>query len=292
VSLRPPGSSTGRRWPRAAPVLLAVAALAVIGVAAATGRLPGLGSSGSPPAAAASPASPSTPTASPSASGSPSASASPTASASLASPSSSSATPSSPTTAESPAPTSAVGFQLRKTVVPMGFPLPATSRFTYAARWLAARVGTAYSYNEVHGATAGGTLLRAHDGVDIAVKLGTPVLAAFDGLVIDPAARWRPWLVSRYGNVVAIQSTEDMSMGYVAIAAHLSRLAVHPGDRVTRGEVIGWTGRTGNAAGTEPHLHFELRAPFPITQRWGGIRRRLDSFDPLPSLLVAQRRLE
>jgi murein DD-endopeptidase MepM/ murein hydrolase activator NlpD len=174
----------------------------------------------------------------------------------------------------------------------MGFPLPASSRFSYAARWLAPRVGTAYSYNEVRGATAGGMILRAHDGVDIAVKLGTPVLAAFDGLVIDPGGRWRPWLVSRYGNVVAIQSTETTSTGYVAIAAHLSRLAVHPGDRVTRGEVVGWTGRTGNAAGTEPHLHFELRAPFLVTQRWGGIRRRLDSFDPLPSLLAAQRRLE
>ena len=286
MSRRPTGSLTGRRSPRAALLLLALAVLAIVGVAAATGRIPGLGLGGSSPAVTASPPAPTT-------SSSATPTLTPTASASTGSPSSGSPSPtSSASPPESPAPTSAVGFQLRKTVVPLSFPLPGTSQFSYADRWLASRVGTAYSYNEVRGATSDGTLVRAHDGVDIAVKLGTPVLAVFDGLVIDPARRWRPWLVSRYGNVVAIQSTETTSSGYVAIAAHLSRLAVHPGDRVTRGEVVGWTGRTGNAAGTEPHLHFELRAPFLITQRWGGIRRRLDSFDPLPSLLAAQRRME
>jgi murein DD-endopeptidase MepM/ murein hydrolase activator NlpD len=185
------------------------------------------------------------------------------------------------------APTSATGFRLRQTVVPIGFPLPAGSKYRYGDRWRAARVGTVYPYEEVRGRAPDGTLLRAHDGVDLLVKLGTPVLAAFDGVVIDPAPIWRPWDPGRYGTVVVIRSTESSSPGYVAIAAHLSRRAFRVGDAVHRGQVVGWTGRTGNAAGTLPHLHFELRAPFRIAQTWNGIRRLLDVFDPLPSLLAA-----
>jgi murein DD-endopeptidase MepM/ murein hydrolase activator NlpD len=200
----------------------------------------------------------------------------------------SAATPSSPASPGPPAaPASAAGFRLRQTVVPIGFPLPAGSNYRYGDRWRVARVGTVYPYEEVRGRAPDGTLLRAHDGVDLLVKLGTPVLAAFDGIVIDPAPIWRPWDPGRYGTVVVIRSTESSSPGYVAIAAHLSRRAVRVGDAVHRGQVVGWTGRTGNAAGTLPHLHFELRAPFRIAQTFGGIRRLLDVFDPLPSLLAA-----
>ena len=122
------------------------------------------------------------------------------------------------------------------------------------------------------------------------MKIGTPVLAAFSGVVIDPRTKWRPWAPNLYGYVVVIQSTEPTSRGYYAIDAHLSRVAVGIGDTVTRGEVIGLTGITGDAAGTIPHLHFELRAPFLIDQTSGGVFRRLDCFDPLPSLLAADPR--
>jgi murein DD-endopeptidase MepM/ murein hydrolase activator NlpD len=197
--------------------------------------------------------------------------------------------PSAPASPGPPAaPISATGFRLRQTVVPMGFPLPAASNYRYGDRWRTPRVGTVYPYEEVRGRAPDGTLLRAHDGVDLLVKLGTPVLAAFDGTVIDPTPVWRPWDPGRYGTVVVIRSTESTSAGYMAIAAHLSRRAVGVGEVVHRGQVVGWTGRTGNAAGTLPHLHFELRAPFRIAQTWAGIRRRLDVFDPLPSLLASE----
>jgi murein DD-endopeptidase MepM/ murein hydrolase activator NlpD len=185
------------------------------------------------------------------------------------------------------APTAATGFRVRHTVVPMGFPLPAASGYRYGDRWRVARVGEPYDYEEIRGVAPDGTLLRAHDGVDLVVSTGTPVLAVFDGAVIDPTTRWLPWDPSRYGTVVVIRSTESSSPGYMAIVAHLSRRVVHLGDTVRRGQLVGWTGRTGNAAGTIPHLHFELRAPFLIPQAWGGIRRLLDVFDPLPSLLAA-----
>jgi murein DD-endopeptidase MepM/ murein hydrolase activator NlpD len=97
------------------------------------------------------------------------------------------------------APTSAAGFKVRATVVPMGFPLRATAGYRYGDGWRAPRVGIARWYNQIRGVVPDGSYLRAHDGLDLLVKLGSPVLAPFSGTVVDPAARWRPWDPSRYG---------------------------------------------------------------------------------------------
>jgi murein DD-endopeptidase MepM/ murein hydrolase activator NlpD len=260
-------------------IIAGLVVLVVGGVVAATGGLAGLGGPAGPAGATAS-GQVVTPSTSPSQVTGPAG-----ASAASASPSAGPSAPGSP--APPSAPVSATGFRLRHTVVPMGFPLPAASNYRYGDRWRVPRVGPVYPYEEVRGRAADGTLLRAHDGVDLVVKTGTAVLATFDGIVIDPAPIWRPWDPARYGRVVVIRSTEISSPGYMAIVAHLSSRAVKVGDAVHRGQVVGWTGRTGNAAGTVPHLHFELRAPFTIPQIWGGIRRLLDVFDPLPSLLAA-----
>ena len=279
-------------------IIALLAILALIGAMVATGGLAELGGLGGfrgresptgPAGGATGPSGLASPTGAPSPTGM---AASPVGSPD-ASPSPSAAVPSgpaSPSPGSGAAPISAIGFRVRHTVVPMGFPLPAASRYRYGDAWRVPRVGEAYSYEEVRGAAPDGTLMRAHDGVDLVVTTGTPILAVFDGTIIDPTTRWLPWDPSRYGTVVVIQSTESSSPGYMAIVAHLSRRVVHLGDTVRRGQVVGWTGRTGNAAGTIPHLHFELRAPFEIPQAWGGIRRLLDVFDPLPSLLAADPR--
>jgi murein DD-endopeptidase MepM/ murein hydrolase activator NlpD len=196
-----------------------------------------------------------------------------------------SATPSS-TPLAGAAPTSAPGFSLRRTVVSIRFPLKSGAAYSYSDNFLVSRVGTPYWYNHVL-ATSGGKLRRAHDGVDIYVPNGTPVLSPFDGVVLDPATRWKPWLPARYGIVAVIASAEPTSRGYVAILAHLSRMNVRPGDRVQRGEVLGRTGRTGNAEATRPHLHFELRAPFRLSVNVGRVVRRVDAFDPYASLVAA-----
>ncbi len=185
------------------------------------------------------------------------------------------------------APTSAAGFKVRDTIVPMTFPLPATASYRYGDRWRAPRVGVARSYNQIRGVAQDGTYLRAHDGLDLLVKLGTPVVAPFTGRVIDPATRWKPWDPSRYGRVVVIESTEPTSPGYAVILAHLSSVAVKVGDGVERGQVVGKTGKTGNAAGTPPHLHLETRAPFRIRYGYAGVIRRLDVFDAEPSIRAA-----
>jgi murein DD-endopeptidase MepM/ murein hydrolase activator NlpD len=88
---------------------------------------------------------------------------------------------------------------------------------------------------------------RFHTGIDYPAPMGTPVVASRDGVVsaVGPLAG--------YGNVVELSHGQGVSTLY----AHLSRILVEPGRRVTRGTTVGLVGRTGDATG--PHLHFELR---------------------------------
>jgi murein DD-endopeptidase MepM/ murein hydrolase activator NlpD len=86
-----------------------------------------------------------------------------------------------------------------------------------------------------------------HPGIDIEAPSGTPVRAAADGLVTDA----RPG--AGYGREVEIDHGHDVTTLY----AHLSVIAVTAGERVTRGQVIGFVGQTGRATG--PHLHYEVR---------------------------------
>jgi murein DD-endopeptidase MepM/ murein hydrolase activator NlpD len=92
-------------------------------------------------------------------------------------------------------------------------------------------------------------LIRAHQGVDYAAPIGTPVHAAGDGRVRYAGPK------GGYGNVVEI----DHSQGIVTVYGHLSRFApgVHVGSHVSQGEVIAFVGMTGLATG--PHLHYEYR---------------------------------
>lgn len=172
-------------------------------------------------------------------------------------------------------------------MVAMGFPFRAGTRFSYGDGFRRPRDGAVYPYNLVRGVASDGTLLRAHDGQDLLVPVGTLVIAPLAGVVVDPAATWRPWDSARYGKVIAIRSTEPTSPGYTVILAHLSRQSVPIGAAVRRGQVVGRTGRTGNAAAALPHLHVEIRAPFAIRYGYGGVIRWLDAFDVGPSLRAA-----
>jgi murein DD-endopeptidase MepM/ murein hydrolase activator NlpD len=86
-----------------------------------------------------------------------------------------------------------------------------------------------------------------HSGVDIAVPEGTPIRAADGGRVAIAA------YTGGYGNYTCIQHTASLSTCY----GHQSRFAVSVGGSVTQGQVIGYSGNTGNSTG--PHLHFEVR---------------------------------
>jgi murein DD-endopeptidase MepM/ murein hydrolase activator NlpD len=87
---------------------------------------------------------------------------------------------------------------------------------------------------------------RMHKGVDIAAPWGTPVYAATDG-VVQFAGR-----SSGYGNFIKIRHSGEFGTGY----GHLSRIVVHGGQSVHKGQVIGAVGNTGLSTG--PHLHYEL----------------------------------
>jgi murein DD-endopeptidase MepM/ murein hydrolase activator NlpD len=90
--------------------------------------------------------------------------------------------------------------------------------------------------------------VRPHNGIDWAGPIGTPILAAGNG-VIEEAGR-----KGEYGNYVRIRHAN----GYQSAYAHMSRFApaAEQGARVRQGEVIGYIGNTGLSAG--PHLHFEI----------------------------------
>lgn len=85
-----------------------------------------------------------------------------------------------------------------------------------------------------------------HEGLDIGVWYGTPVLSAAEGRIIF--AGWR----SGYGYVVDIEH----GYGYVTRYAHLQDIQVNEGEQVRRGEVIATSGNSGQSTG--PHLHYEV----------------------------------
>lgn len=88
---------------------------------------------------------------------------------------------------------------------------------------------------------------RKHKGIDLAAPTGTPVYATADGIV--GRAEW----FSSYGLYVEIEHGAELETRY----AHMSRLAVAEGERVKKGDIIGYVGSTGRSTG--PHLHYEVR---------------------------------
>jgi murein DD-endopeptidase MepM/ murein hydrolase activator NlpD len=88
---------------------------------------------------------------------------------------------------------------------------------------------------------------RKHNGIDLAAPTGTPVYATADGVVTR--ADW----FSSYGLYISIDHGADLETRY----AHLSKLAVADGERIEKGDVIGYVGSTGRSTG--PHLHYEVR---------------------------------
>lgn len=86
-----------------------------------------------------------------------------------------------------------------------------------------------------------------HEGIDFAAPVGTPIVAAAGGVVT--VAEFHP----QYGNMLEIDHGNDVITRY----AHTSRILVHVGDIVRRGQRVADIGTTGRSTG--PHLHFEVR---------------------------------
>lgn len=86
-----------------------------------------------------------------------------------------------------------------------------------------------------------------HPGIDIAAPFGTSVRAPADGLVVKAG------FADGYGREIVI----DHGNGISTVYGHLSGFAVAAGERVRRGQVIGYLGDSGRSTG--PHLHYEVR---------------------------------
>ena len=106
-----------------------------------------------------------------------------------------------------------------------------------------ARVTSSFSYRRWHPILK---RYRPHHGTDFGARRGTPLLAVNDGKVIF--AGW----MGGYGRVVKIKHAG----GYVSLYAHQSRIRVKRGQRVKKGQIIGYVGSSGRSTG--PHLHFGL----------------------------------
>ena len=108
---------------------------------------------------------------------------------------------------------------------------------------------------------------RIHEGFDVTGACGTPLLAARGGVV--KRAGYDPVL---YGNYVLIDARKSRQDHFYA---HMNaRPRVGDGERVRTGQGVGEIGRTGNAASTPCHLHFEIRVgggpidPEPKLRDW------------------------
>jgi murein DD-endopeptidase MepM/ murein hydrolase activator NlpD len=113
---------------------------------------------------------------------------------------------------------------------------------------------------------------RRHEALDILAPRNTPVLAVDDGTVAK-------LFLSDAGGITVYQF--DPSSTYAYYYAHLERYAdgLRDGDRVGRGQVIGYVGTSGNAPPDTPHLHFAIFKLTDAKRWWEGV-----AIDPYPAL--------
>lgn len=123
------------------------------------------------------------------------------------------------------------------------------------------RQGPAYSYPVTWGTPVSGTFgemspswPRGHAGIDFNGETGDPVFAATDGRV-----QYAEFNYGGYGNLIMIMRPDGTQTRY----AHLDKIKVKKGDRISAGDLIGTIGNTGDSSGS--HLHFEVRVGDALT---------------------------
>jgi len=89
--------------------------------------------------------------------------------------------------------------------------------------------------------------IKFHAGMDFAASTGTPIFATGDGIVVKA-----DYDNGGYGNHVRITH----GYGYLTLYGHMSKIKAKAGQKVKRGDIIGYVGSTGKSVG--PHLHYEV----------------------------------
>lgn len=95
-----------------------------------------------------------------------------------------------------------------------------------------------------------------HTGIDLAQKLYTPITAAGDGIVLKRGLAVPGKPSQSYGMMVVVGHSPTVSTLYAHLDDRAYLPTVKEGDRVKRGQIIGYIGMTGITSG--PHLHFEV----------------------------------
>jgi murein DD-endopeptidase MepM/ murein hydrolase activator NlpD len=129
------------------------------------------------------------------------------------------------------------------------------------------------SFNEIHHG-------HRHEAIDIMAPAGTPVRAVVDGTI-------QKLFLSKAGGNTIYEFNEPSTFCYYY--AHLDRYVdgLHEGMRVSRGEVIGYVGWTGDASPAAPHLHFAIYLLGPQRRWWEGTA--VDPYPVLEHSLIASR---
>lgn len=119
-----------------------------------------------------------------------------------------------------------------------------TSKSTFGMPLRNIRITSSFSHRRYHPILK---RYRPHHGTDFGARRGTPLLAVNAGVVTFSGR------MGGYGNVIKIRHLG----GYESLYAHQSRLRAKRGQRVKKGQIIGYVGSTGRSTG--PHLHFGLK---------------------------------
>ena len=116
---------------------------------------------------------------------------------------------------------------------------------------------------------------RWHKGIDIGTnaETGKRVVAAASGTVVYSAYQSGTSASPGYGNYLIIYHGN----GYCSLYAHMASKSVSTGQKVSQGQLIGYSGNTGGVA---PHLHFEIRKATSVGDFFGN--NWLDPLDYLP----------
>ena len=117
--------------------------------------------------------------------------------------------------------------------------LAATPSIMPTQGWLSSAFSSMRAHPILHTA-------RPHEGIDVSAPMGSPIEAPAAGVVTD--AGWE----AGYGNKIVI----NHGFGIITKFAHASKLLVHSGQKVSRGQRIALVGNSGLATG--PHLHYEV----------------------------------
>lgn len=143
---------------------------------------------------------------------------------------------------------SAYESQLNLVLNPATIPKPTNNKLSWP---LSSVVITQYFGNTAF-AQSGAYNGKGHNGIDLDLVVGTPVMSAMEGIVKGTGNTDNQCPYASYGMWVMIEHPNGISTMY----AHLSQISVSPGQTVSRGQVIGYGGNTGYSTGS--HLHFTV----------------------------------